>query len=363
MKHHPPRSQTIVIVGPDLAAIGGVSTYTATLMSQIGNREAQHVNVWAPGHTQSSGWGWSDVVYHLTLMVRVARLARRVAVVHVMVTSLPAALTRELSLILIARLSGGNVLGHFHGSKFEIQAMTHRTYRWTLQMTLRTVSRGVVLSETMLRGLQTLSPSIERKMIVLENPVADVFFAIGKDARTSGPFRILCLGEVCENKGQLELMGVVDGLDESVQLVLGGPIAPHLKGKFEDALSQSQRTQYVGTVKGESLLALFRQTDCYCLFSFSENMPISILEAMAAGIPIVSTSVGAVPSVVTPDVGVIVAPGDRVALTQALEALQSDRPRCISMGALGSIKALERFSLAEHIEKLSAVYDALAESP
>lgn len=363
MKRQRHKSNQIVIVGPSLASVGGVSSYTSMVMSRIGDRAPKHVSVWAPGRTQSSGWGLRDVIHHLALLCNVALIARRAAVVHVMVTSAPTALARELSVILIARLTGGNVLGHFHGGRFEFHVQRRRTYRWMLRATLRSVSGGAVLSQTMLRDFLTLSPAIKDRMTVLENPVDDAFFAIRKETRpVCGPFRILCLGEVSERKGQLELMEVVDRLDNPARLVLGGPISPPIKKQFEGALSLSQRTRYVGSVKGESLLALFRDADCFCLFSSGEALPISILEAMASGVPVVSTSVGAVPSVVTPDIGVIVAPGDQKALSQALCMLQADRMRCLTMGTQAALKARERFSLTEHIEKLSSVYDHIAEA-
>jgi glycosyltransferase involved in cell wall biosynthesis len=356
------KSSDVLIIGPDLSAVGGVSTYSAMLPSVIGNRAPRHLSVRAPGRAQSSGWAWRDTVYHLGLLGRVARQSRRVAVVHVMVTSRPTALARELSVILTARLCGGTVLGHFHGSKWAVNGRKSFLYRCMLRSTLHLINGGAVLSPTLLDDLLAFSPAIDQKMAVLENPVSDAYFGIREATTEPGPFRVLCLGEVGERKGQLELMDVVNSSGAPIQLVLGGPVAPGVETRFEEALSRSERTRYVGLAKGEALLTLFRETDCYCLFSSAEAMPISILEAMAAGVPVVATAVGAVAGVVTPDTGVIVAPGDRVALAQALDRLQADRPLCLSMGVQATSLAQKRFSLGEHLEKLSAIYDDMAKA-
>jgi glycosyltransferase involved in cell wall biosynthesis len=354
------RSRDVLIIGPDTSAVGGVSTYSAMLPGLIGEHAPTHLSLRAPGRAQSSGWTWRDTVYHLGLLGKVARQSRRVAIVHIMVTSRPTALARELSIIVTARACGGNVLGHFHGSKWAVHGARSFLYRAMLASTLHLINGGVVLSEAQLDDLLALTPGVDQKMTVLENPVADAYFGL-RDARPApGPFRVLCLGEVGENKGQLELMEVVNSSAAPIQLVLAGPVAPGAATKFDHALSGSKRTRYVGLVRGQGLLALFRETDCYALFSSAEAMPISILEAMAAGVPVVATAVGAVPSVITPETGVLIAPGDRVALARALDRLQNDRALCVSMGACATNVAQKRFSLGKHLEKLSAIYDDLA---
>ena len=356
------RSSDVLVIGPDISAIGGISTYSAMLPRAIGNHAPTHLSVWAPGRAQSSGWGWRDTRYHLGLLGKVARQSRRVAVVHVMVTSRPTALARELSVILIARASGGNVLGHFHGSKWAVNGRRSALYRAMLRSTLHLINAGAVLSAAQRDDLVAFNPATEKKLAVLDNPVSDSYFGIRDARKVKGTFRVLCLGEVGQNKGQLELMEVVNSSGAPIQLVLAGPVAPGVKAKFDQALSRSKRTRYVGLVRGEELLTLFRETDCYCLFSSAEAMPISILEAMAAGVPVVATDVGAVPSVVTPETGVIIAAGDRVALARALDRLQGDRRLCASMGVHATNMARARFSLEEHVEKLSAIYDDIAKA-
>jgi glycosyltransferase involved in cell wall biosynthesis len=279
-----------------------------------------------------------------------------------MVTSRPTALARELSVILVARASGGNVLGHFHGSKWAVNGRRSALYRAMLRSTLHLINAGAVLSAAQRDDLVAFNPAIEKKMAVLDNPVSDAYFGIRAATKAPGPFRVLCLGEVGENKGQLELMEVVNNSGAPIQLVLAGPVSAGVERKFDEALSRSKRTRYVGLVRGQALLTLFRETDCYCLFSSAEAMPISILEAMAAGVPVVATDVGAVPSLLTPETGVIIAAGDRVALARALDRLQSDRPLCLSMGVRATKMAQERFSLGDHLEKLSAIYDDIAQA-
>jgi glycosyltransferase involved in cell wall biosynthesis len=85
--------------------------------------------------------------------------------------------------------------------------------------------------------------------------------------------------------------------------------------------------------------------DVFALSSHSEGLPLAIPEAMAVGLPIVSTAVGGIPSVVQDSqTGILVPPGDASALRASLSALASDSERARRMGAAARTQALECYS-------------------
>jgi glycosyltransferase involved in cell wall biosynthesis len=85
--------------------------------------------------------------------------------------------------------------------------------------------------------------------------------------------------------------------------------------------------------------------DVFVLTSNSEGCPNVILEAMATGLPVVSTSVGGVPELVTDETGILVPPGDDAALADAIRQLLDDPARRQAMGQAGRRRAVEHFSL------------------
>ena len=103
------------------------------------------------------------------------------------------------------------------------------------------------------------------------------------------------------------------------------------------------------------IAALMRTSDLLVLPSRFENQPCAIIEAMTSGLPVVSTTVGAIPEMVGPDDGILVPPQDPAALADALEQALArrdsfDRPAIAA-------RARARFSLEAVGARLNAVYE------
>ena len=92
-------------------------------------------------------------------------------------------------------------------------------------------------------------------------------------------------------------------------------------------------------------LELMRAAGAVCLTSEAEALPMSVLEAMALGRPVVATNVGGTGEAVADgETGFLVEPGDVEAVTRALVTLAADPDRAAAMGAAGRLRQRERFS-------------------
>lgn len=124
------------------------------------------------------------------------------------------------------------------------------------------------------------------------------------------------------------------------------------------ALGIADRVELVGLV--EDKVAFYAGLDIFALSSRSEGGPVSGVEAMAAGLPIVSTVVGAMPERLADGVGVLVEVDDVDEFARALGDLAGDRDRRTALGAAGRGRYVDRFAEQAQQVKLLDVWSELA---
>ena len=102
--------------------------------------------------------------------------------------------------------------------------------------------------------------------------------------------------------------------------------------------------------------------DVFCLTSLREGLPIGLIEAMAAGLPVVGTNVAGIRDVITPDEdGVLVELGDVTALKDALVRLLQDEQRRKALGRSGRRKAVEKYSLQRCVREYEQLFVSLTQ--
>ncbi len=135
------------------------------------------------------------------------------------------------------------------------------------------------------------------------------------------------------------------------------------KGKLKDRLismikekSSPENFRMVGYQ--ENLPEIFALIDIFILPSISEGLPFSVLEAMAAKKPVIATSVGGTPEIITNDVdGILVESRDADALAKAMLVLSKNKKKRDSLACTGERKILEVFSLERMISNTKEIYN------
>jgi glycosyltransferase involved in cell wall biosynthesis len=122
-------------------------------------------------------------------------------------------------------------------------------------------------------------------------------------------------------------------------------------------LDVAEATTFVGY--SEEMVKVTAGADVALLTSANEGTPVSLIEAAAAGRPAVATAVGGVSDVVTPETGMLSAPGDHMALGAAIAELAGDPPRRAAMGAAAQRHVLNRFSVARLLHDVDRLYREL----
>ncbi|MRX06445.1 glycosyltransferase [Pseudoduganella sp. FT25W] len=122
-----------------------------------------------------------------------------------------------------------------------------------------------------------------------------------------------------------------------------GPELPRLQ-MLAEALQLQTTVHFAGKTDNAAMPDYYRQADLALNPSLADNMPISVLEAWASAVPVVSTNVGGVPDLIRDDVdGLLIPPGDPHAMARAILAILTDAPTARRLAAAGQAAA-RRFS-------------------
>lgn len=265
----------------------------------------------------------------------------------------------------------------FFGATPHVVSWVHSTYvggRWPeLAMRLSDgCSDAVTAVSHKVADAQIAARSIAaRKVSVIENGIDFGRFQRPSDAELSAlrsRFGIredervlLCVGRLAAEKDHAQLLRAFAAVGQQISnlrllLAGSGPLEAELKEQARQ-LGVSERVSFVGAVSPVG--PVFFLAELFVLASWLEGLPMVVLEAMAAGCPMVLTRVGGIPEVVEDGrTGLLVPPKDEGALTAALlRALCADAAQKRAWADAAREEALRRFSVERMVERTQAVYE------
>jgi glycosyltransferase involved in cell wall biosynthesis len=280
-------------------------------------------------------------------------------------------LLREAAFLRLLKLRGIPIVCQFHARYEGELFVTGRPWaRRFLGPLLAPADRILLLSEG-LRRYFTADFARDRTG-VLTNFVDSVPYAtLPRPRPAGGPPTVFFLGRLSEPKGLWDLLAAVRPVAEripDVRFVIGGtaefPAVEAEIARVTAELDVGSRVVFPGTLTGERKLAAFGAADVFCLPSHLENQPVVLLEAMAAGLPVVSTSVGTISELVTDgSEGFLIAPRDREALATQLVRLLADPTLRAAMGARGRARVAAQFDRRVVVDRLIGELRAFASHP
>ena len=145
----------------------------------------------------------------------------------------------------------------------------------------------------------------------------------------------------------------------ALALIAGeGPLRGNLEARA-NALGVAPAVRFMGDRR--DIARVLAALDVFVLTSHSEGLPNTVLEAMAAGLPVVATDVGGVAELVNHDLtGLLVPPNDPIAMAQAVRTLAVDPERRLRFGDAGRTRAAAEFGLARMLADYERLYMTLA---
>ncbi|HEX6688734.1 MAG TPA: glycosyltransferase family 4 protein [Solirubrobacterales bacterium] len=194
------------------------------------------------------------------------------------------------------------------------------------------------------------------------------FTPVGASPPTAAA-EILCIGRLVPEKGQAVLIEAIArlverGLPASATFAGEGPQRGALEALAE-RLGVGSRVSFRGAVGQEELHALYAAASAFCLPSFSEGVPVVLMEAMAMRLPTIGTTITGVPELIEDGhSGLLVPPGRPDLLTDALQRALSDDALAQTLGEAGRAKVLAEFDADASAEQLHALFaEQIGEMP
>ena len=176
--------------------------------------------------------------------------------------------------------------------------------------------------------------------------------------------RFVCVGRLDKQKGQIVLVEAVRrlrdaGINCETVLVGDGPMRPDIEEAIQRAGLQREIT-ITGWMPSDQVRREIAASRAMVLPSFSENMPVVIMEALALGRPVISTYVAGIPELVRPGkTGWLVPAGDEIALSEAMrEALAAPVHHLAAMGAEGRLHIVKDHQASTEAIKLISLFKA-----
>lgn len=271
---------------------------------------------------------------------------------------------RKLLLMWIARACHVPTLLHIHASKFIpfCESLGPRA-RKLLIISLSRTSSIVVIGEYWKRYLVDV-------LGVPAELVTVIYNAVPLPASAAAPrtghlrCRIVALGLLGPRKGTPELLNALAApamRELAWEAVIAGNGEVNASRARAVALGLTDRVEVPGWVDAASVARLLATTDIFVLPSHNEGLPVAILEAMGAGLPVVTTPVGAIPELVIPEqTGVLVPPGDSSALAEALARLVKNPELRIELGRMARERISRHFRIEVTAERFVNIYRTLA---
>jgi glycosyltransferase involved in cell wall biosynthesis len=358
-----------LVLGPEREAVSGVSTHVSLLCSSrlAEDYRLVHFRVGSEGRDESALGRLARLVAS-PFTLALAILGRGASIVHINTSLNVRAYWRDVAYLIVAKLCGARVLYQMHGGALPREfCRRSRLFEAFLRWTFELADAVVVLAQSELAAYQSFVP--RQQVLVVPNCIDSSPYPVIPclRSRSGGALRIAYFGRLAREKGIYELLqglkvARAEGVGARLMIAGSGPEEAQLRRTVTE-LGLTSDVSFVGPVFGNEKVKLLAGADVLALPSYSEGLPYALLEAMAAGAPVIVTPVGAIPDVVVEGVhGLFVPPRDAAAIARAIAKLTSDRSLVLRMSAACRRRVAGSYTLERFSTEFGRVYSGLCPS-
>ena len=358
--------QTVLLLGPDLKAVSGVSTHLNQLLRSSVGRDFRllHFQVGSEGRSESLLEKlWRSIWSPCQLMAIFRK--HKPTIVHINTSMERKAFWRDLMYLLVSRLSGRKVVYQVHGGQLPCEFTAgNPILRELLRAVLRMPNVIVLLAEAERQAYYAFSPDLRLQLVTNAIDV-DVLGAPKRSIRSDSVLNLVYVGRLAEVKGVFEALEATallrdEGISVNLAIAGSGPAERQLRLRIAE-LGIEDRVTLKGPLFGAEKNELWLNSDAF-LFptSHHEGLPYALLESMAAGTVPVTCPVGAIPDVIEHQKhGLFVPPKDARALAAAIKWLHEHRDELSRLGEAARQRVLQNYTVTRMANDFRQIYRQL----
>lgn len=381
----------VLVVAPAPPPYSGPEMVTVTVMEGLKECgfEVEHLNSTIRRRNSDKGkLTPAALVALLRLTVRLwGRLStRRYGAVYTILSQNTTGFGRDALIILSAAIWRCPIVAHLHGGNFHVFV---RHSSWWMQrlirLTIPRITRLVLLGDRLRRTVSGAVP--DHRVRVVHNGISADQLVNGRSFDTlwrgrrhaSDGVKLVYIGLLSNAKGVGDLLAAIPAVlreAPATEFVLAGEIIASERNITRDEQGQiiradnfhdrmkavleahSRNVSYQGIVQGEEKAEMLSHADVFLMASYSEGMPFALLEAMAFGLPIVATPVGAIPDILSdPEHAYFVPVGRPSAIADRMLHLVRDSRSRRRMGEANYGYVRRSLSLAQTAKNIASVLE------
>ena len=345
--------RTVFMTGPAQTVQGGIRTVVNQYLSETGWKTVTLRHI--PTHIEGSAP--KKALFFGVQFLRLLALAavEKPEIIHMHVSERGSFWRKSLILRTFRRLGVKTVLHHHGAEFFSFYDESSEANRKRIAKTVALADVNLVLSRYHCRMMEQRFPGGTFRVLYNAVPLQN-----GEIYDPDGT-RILFVGRLGQRKGTYDLIAALEELDDvlppEIKVCFCGDGETDQVAALLRQKKLEHRVAHIGWCARETLTQFYRQAVLFILPSYHEGLPMSLLEAMYAGIPCVSTNVDGIPElIVSGQNGLLVEPGNGEQIKSALLDLIRDRQLRQTLGKNGCRTVAQQFSMKTHVETLEAIY-------
>lgn len=341
----------VLIVGPSPRAKGGISTLIRNMLhySQSVIRYDMHVA------TSGSNFFTKAAYVFLAFLYFIFRnIFCRYKIIHIH-SSENMGFYRYVPYVWFSKLMNKKVILHVNASKFDLYFTKQPFFlKRLITSTLNRIDLIITVGKEWAHVFKGLSNAKVEIVFNFINVPDDNYY-------NSQSYKVITTGYLGKRKGYYDLLEVIPSILNSypdLQFVFCGNGEIDNISKIANLKNIADKLSLTGWLSNEKIHMLLKDSMIFVLPTYNEGMPLALLEAMSYGLPIITTPVGSIPSLVDDnDNGIIIEPGNINSLKNAILKLVSDEKERIEISKRNYKKVYQYYNTAVNMKRIHALYE------